>query len=70
MAAAGYEYVVIDDHWQASQRDRDGRLRAHPERFPDGIAGVAEAVHALGLKLGIYSVPGSTTDRKCASSAS
>lgn len=61
MASAGYEYVVIDDHWQAPYRDERGRLRAHPERFPDGIEAVAQEVHRLGLKLGIYSVPGSTT---------
>lgn len=61
MAAAGYEYVVIDDHWQAPKRDARGRLVADPERFPGGITAVADAVHALGLKLGIYSVPGSTT---------
>lgn len=61
MAAAGYEYLVIDDHWQARTRDAAGRLVADPERFPGGISAVADEVHSLGLKLGIYSVPGSTT---------
>ena len=58
---AGYEYVVVDDHWQASRRTAAGALVADPTRFPDGIEAVADAVHALGLKFGIYSVPGSVT---------
>jgi alpha-galactosidase len=54
MAEAGYEYVVIDDHWHGG-RSADGRLFSHPERFPSGIPSLADHVHGLGLKLGIYS---------------
>jgi alpha-galactosidase len=61
MAAAGYEYVNIDDCWMAPQRDVDGRLQADPGRFPGGITAVAEYVHSKGLKLGIYSSAGSAT---------
>lgn len=61
MRDAGYEYVVLDDHWQARRRDSAGRLQADSSRFPDGIAALVDSVHALGLKFGIYSVPGSTT---------
>lgn len=32
-----------------------------PDKFPDGISGLAEKVHALGLKLGIYSSAGTKT---------
>jgi hypothetical protein len=32
------------------------RLEADPVRFPSGIRGLADYVHALGLKLGIYQV--------------
>jgi alpha-galactosidase len=32
------------------------RLEADPVRFPGGIKGLADYVHALGLKLGIYQV--------------
>lgn len=32
-----------------------------PSKFPNGIIGVAEEVHALGLKLGIYSDAGTNT---------
>jgi len=58
---AGYEYVVVDDCWQASERDASGNLVPDPARFPNGMAAVAERVHALGLKFGIYSGPGATT---------
>jgi alpha-galactosidase len=34
MHEAGYEYVVLDDGWQAASRDSTGRLAAHPARFP------------------------------------
>lgn len=61
MAAAGYEYVNIDDCWMAPERDADGNLQADPERFPSGIAAVADYVHAKGLKLGIYSSAGTAT---------
>lgn len=52
----GYQYVVIDDCWTVKgQRDSNGDLIPDPERFPDGIQPVAEHVHSLGLKFGIYS---------------
>ena len=58
MRDAGYVYVNIDDGWQG-ERDTDGVL--HPnERFPD-MKALADYVHGLGLKLGIYSSPGHRT---------
>ncbi|HZE05239.1 MAG TPA: glycoside hydrolase family 27 protein, partial [Solirubrobacteraceae bacterium] len=61
MKAAGYDYVNIDDCWMASSRDSTGNLVADPSRFPDGIKPVADFVHGLGLKLGIYEDAGTTT---------
>ncbi len=61
MAAAGYTYVNIDDCWMAPERDAAGRLQADPQRFPGGIAAVADYVHGKGLKLGIYSSAGTAT---------
>jgi alpha-galactosidase len=58
MAAAGYEYVVIDDGWVGG-RDKDGNLVPN-DHFPD-IKALADYVHGLGLKLGIYSSPGPKT---------
>ncbi|HUA45831.1 MAG TPA: NEW3 domain-containing protein [Solirubrobacteraceae bacterium] len=61
MAAAGYQYVNIDDCWMAPYRDAAGNLVADPTRFPGGIAPVAAYVHSLGLKLGIYEDAGTST---------
>jgi alpha-galactosidase len=58
---AGYEYVNIDDCWAAMERDAGGRLVPDPVKFPSGIAGVADYVHGLGLKLGIYGDAGTRT---------
>ncbi|WP_206743450.1 glycoside hydrolase family 27 protein, partial [Kitasatospora sp. MBT63] len=60
---AGYRYVVVDDCWMAPERDRAGRLVADPVRFPAGIKALADHVHALGLRFGLYQVP---TERTCA----
>jgi alpha-galactosidase len=61
MAAAGYQYVNIDDCWMAPARDSAGNLVPDPTRFPNGIKAVADYVHGLGLKLGIYEDAGTTT---------
>src|SRR6202047_2735814 len=60
MKDAGYEYVVIDDCWQLS-RDANGNIVADAQRFPNGIKAVADYVHSVGLKFGIYSDAGSKT---------
>jgi len=60
LKAAGYEYVVIDDCWQVS-RDARGAIVADPERFPSGIKALADYVHSLGLKFGLYSCAGTKT---------
>lgn len=58
---AGYVHLNIDDCWQNPQRDAEGKLFADPARFPGGIKAIADYVHARGLKLGIYAIPGSRT---------
>lgn len=53
----GYNYVNIDDCWSNQELRRDNvtkRIIPDYEKFPQGISHVAERVHALGLKLGIY----------------
>jgi alpha-N-acetylgalactosaminidase len=60
-AAAGYLYVNIDDCWSGSGRDSNGELYANTTRFPHGIRWLADQVHSLGLKLGIYNDYGTTT---------
>lgn len=61
LAARGYDTVTIDDCWMQKDRDASGSLQADPQRFPQGIEPVARAVHALGLKFGIYEDAGSAT---------
>ena len=56
----GYEYVVMDDCWSAG-RNSSGYLIPDPQKFPNGIADVANKIHAMGLKLGIYSSAGTLT---------
>jgi alpha-galactosidase len=58
MRDAGYIYVNIDDTWEGT-RDADGNIRAN-KKFPD-MKGLADYLHARGLKLGIYSSPGPRT---------
>ncbi len=36
LAAAGYQYIVIDDGWQID-RDKSGKIIADSTRFPEGI---------------------------------
>jgi alpha-galactosidase len=60
MKDAGYQYVVIDDCWQVS-RDAEGNIVADSQRFPNGMKAVADYVHSLGLKFGIYSDAGAKT---------
>ncbi len=58
---AGYRYVNIDDCWQGSERDKDGKLQWDKLTFPGGIKNLAEYVNSKGLKLGIYSSNGTLT---------
>jgi alpha-galactosidase len=58
---AGYEYLVIDDFWEADRRDADDRLTWDVEKFPSGIPALADYVHQRGLKFGIYSCAGTCT---------
>jgi alpha-galactosidase len=70
LAAAGYDYVNIDDFWydcpgsQGPDVDSYGRWVINATEFPpgpdgeNGIEVVANYVHSLGLKFGIYVTPG------------
>ncbi|KAG9011859.1 hypothetical protein FRB90_006957 [Tulasnella sp. 427] len=58
----GYEYVLIDDCWQAAERDPKTKAPvANPKKFPNGIKHLADEIHKMGLKMGIYSDAGSLT---------
>jgi len=57
---AGYRYVNIDDGF-FGHRDETGKMIAHEKRFPQGVKTVADHIHSLGLKAGIYSDAGANT---------
>ncbi len=61
LVAAGYEYMNIDDCWEAKHRNVRNELEADAVTFPDGIKKLAERVNACGMKLGIYSSNGTLT---------
>jgi len=55
----GWQYINIDDGWEAPERSANGEIIAN-EKFPD-MKNLADYVHSLGLKIGIYSSPGPKT---------
>ncbi len=73
----GWTYINIDDFWethpesqdptlQGAARDAEGRILTN-KRFPD-MKGLADYIHGLGLKVGIYSSPGPLTCGGCIAS--
>jgi len=58
MAAAGYQYVNVDDCWQGIGRT-NGHVNLDSD-FPN-MKGLADYVHSKGLKFGLYSDRGSAT---------
>ena len=57
----GYDYVLLDDFWYLNPSttvDDHGRWAADASRFPSGMAGLADYLHSLGLKVGFYVTPG------------
>lgn len=55
LVAAGYRYVIIESRWQTSKRDKEGRITADPQRFPQGIKYLADELRNRGMKLGLSS---------------
>lgn len=55
LADHGWSYVNIDDAWQGERGGEFSALQGN-EKFPD-IKGLADTIHAMGLKIGIYSTP-------------
>ncbi len=69
LASVGFQYVNVDDFWyqcpgsQGPNVDANGRWVIDPTKFPpagaeNGIQVVANYVHHLGLKFGLYVTPG------------
>ena len=73
----GWTYINVDDFWQNHRdsqdptlhgpfRDAQGNIVPN-SRFPD-MKGLADYIHSLGLKAGLYSSPGPWTCGGCAAS--
>ncbi|HET7625766.1 MAG TPA: NPCBM/NEW2 domain-containing protein [Verrucomicrobiae bacterium] len=73
----GWTYINVDDFWQNHRDSKDPTLRGPfrdakgnivpNSRFPD-MRGMADYIHSLGLKAGLYSSPGPWTCGGCAGS--
>ncbi len=77
LADHGWTFVNVDDFWQVNPKSKDPTLLG-PERdakgnilpnsrFPD-MKGLADYIHAHGLKAGLYSSPGPYTCGGCTGS--
>ena len=73
----GWAYINVDDFWENHRNSQDQTLRGPfrdtngiivpNSRFPD-MKGMADYIHSLGLKAGLYSSPGPWTCGGCAAS--
>jgi alpha-galactosidase len=73
----GWAYINVDDYWQNHRNSKDTTLQGPfrdkrgnivpNSRFPD-MKGMADYIHGLGLKAGLYSSPGPWTCGGCAAS--
>jgi alpha-galactosidase len=73
----GWTYINVDDFWQNHRDSKDLTLRGPfrdaqgkvvpNSRFPD-MKGLADYIHGLGLKAGLYSSPGPWTCGGCTGS--
>lgn len=62
---AGYEYVNLDDNWQSSERDVNGRLQFDPIRFPHDGNWLSNEIHDRGLKMACIRPTACTPARIC-----
>ncbi|MGA2323915.1 MAG: glycoside hydrolase family 27 protein [Sedimentisphaerales bacterium] len=61
MRDAGYNYIVIDDGWEAMERDTQGNLVPDPNKFPSGMKALGDYLHSKGFKFGIHNCAGTKT---------
>ena len=58
LAAAGYQYVNIDEGWWQGTRDGAGNITIDTAEWPGGMKAIADYIHGLGLQAGIYTDAG------------
>ncbi|UEG51937.1 NPCBM/NEW2 domain-containing protein [Mucilaginibacter daejeonensis] len=73
----GWTYINVDDFWENNRDSKDSSLRGKlrdeagnivpNSRFKD-MKGLADAIHGMGLKIGLYSSPGPWTCGGCVGS--
>ena len=51
LADAGYKFINLDDCWQSSMRDSDGKLQGDLGTFSRGIPQLIKDINSLGLKV-------------------
>ena len=61
MRNAGYIYIVIDDGWEAPERDSLGNIVPDPKKIPHGMKALGDYLHAHGFKFGIHNCAGTKT---------
>lgn len=52
--ACGWKTIMLDDLWQANERQPDGTPKADEKRFPNGIKALSNYIHKEGMKFGLY----------------
>ncbi|HWA78061.1 MAG TPA: glycoside hydrolase family 27 protein [Polyangiaceae bacterium] len=58
LKAAGYQYVNIDEGWWQGKRDGSGNFVIDTAEWPGNMQAIADYIHSLGLKAGIYTDAG------------
>lgn len=61
LKSAGYNYIVLDEGWQAGARTPAGEITHNATKFPDGMLSLSRYLHKKGLKLGLYGDSGILT---------
>ena len=61
MRDLGWQYVVLDDCWAATERNASGGLTWDPARFPSGIPSLVSWLHTRNFSFGLYTSAGDET---------
>jgi len=54
VAFRDWDLVEINDQWTMLRNPVNNHLIPEPTRFPNGIDGLANTIHSMGLKLGLF----------------
>ncbi len=62
----GVELFVVDDGWFGGRHDDTtslGDWKENPQKLPDGLEGLAERIHGLGMQFGLWVEPEAVSRR-------